>query len=322
MMLGPFPRSLARLDGGVAAATTYLSQALCKMTDIELIGVRVAGVTVQDRTSDDLGWPVVDLDLGRFSVSTLFQRQLRRFRRLVRQYRPDLIHAQGADAAGFLAVQSGFPSIVTIHGLLSECARYRTSLLGRLREVIQARLTERFVVERSAHVIAISPYVASYYKDRLRGIIYNIPNPVAPAFFGIHRRPEQGRFLFAGRVSSGKGLSDLVSAVARIRNARAVTRVVVAGAVPEREYEVQLKAEINAAKVGDQFELAGLLEEPALLREFEQAEALILPSYQETAPMVVQQAMAAGVPVIATRVGGIPHMIEHGVSGMLVEPGR
>ncbi len=73
--------------------------------------------------------------------------------------------------------------------------------------------------------------------------------------------------------------------------------------------------------LGSRVTMAGLLEEQSLIEEFRLASALVLPSYQETAPMVIQQAMAAGLPVIATRVGGIPDQIEHDHSGLLFEPG-
>ena len=80
-------------------------------------------------------------------------------------------------------------------------------------------------------------------------------------------------------------------------------------------------SEISSAHLSEKFEFNGFLDEQALLGEFGKATALVLPSYQETAPMVVQQAMAAGLPVVATRVGGIPDLIQHEVSGLLCEPG-
>ena len=318
-MLGPFPHSTSRVDGGVAAATVYVSQALTRLPGIELIGVRVAGGRSRIGPADDLGWPVHDLSLARFSVSTLFSRQRRQLDSLLSQHKPDLVHAQGADASGYLAVKSGYPAIVTIHGILTECARLRTVLVKRMRELAQARITEHSVVERAEHVIAISPYVSNYYSGRLRGSIYDVPNAISARFFAVERRPEPGRLLFAGRISKGKGLIDLVRAVS-MRPA-AVEKVILAGAIPDREFESELRAEIRASKVESRFELVGLLDEDALLKEFSRAAVLVLPSYQETAPMVIQQAMAAGLPVVATRVGGIPFMVEHESSGFLFEPG-
>lgn len=319
LMLGPFPRSLTRIDGGVAAATTYLSRALASLPGIELIGVRLAGRAVTRGPVDELGWPVVNFELGRFGVSTMFHAQRRRFQTLLAQYRPDIIHAQGADASGYLAVRSGYPAVVTVHGILSECANLRSSMIWRLREKAQAWITEGFVIRQSKHIIAISPYVSRYYEGRLRANVIDIPNAIADSYFGVQRRPESGRILFAGRITSGKGIADLVQAVARRPDA--AERIVLAGAAPDPEFESALRSRISGAGLGDRVEFLGLVAEQRMLEEFARASLLVLPSYQETAPMVIQQAMAAGLPVVASRVGGIPDLVEHDVSGLLHDRG-
>jgi glycosyltransferase involved in cell wall biosynthesis len=292
---------------------------MAALPGVELLGVRLAGRAAFTQPAEELGWPVVDLQLGRFSVSTLFRRQQRQLQAFIERFRPDIIHAQGADAAGFLAVSSGRPAIITLHGILSECAKFRTNPVKRMRERLQAAITEQVVVERARHIVAISPYIARYYRDRLRGTLHDIPNPVAPEFFGVVREPEAKRFLFAGRISRGKGVLDLVQAVAH--EPRAVDAVTLAGAAPEPEFSALLQSEIARSGLQERIRLAGLLDEPALLEEFGRATALMLPSYQETAPMVIQQAMAAGLPVIATRAGGIPDLIAHEVTGLLFDAG-
>lgn len=319
MMIGPFPGSLSQIDGGVAAATTYLAQALSQDPDVELIGVRLAGAGRASGDGEALGWTMESLPLQRFSVSTLFRRQQRELGALMRRHRPDVVHAQGADAAGYLAVRSGMPAIVTIHGILSECARLRTDPVKRVRETAQAWITERFVVERARHVVAISPYVTRHYESRLKGAIHEVPNAVAPTFFDVRPDPQAGRLLFAGRISRGKGLLDLVRAAARERES--VGEIVLAGAIQDADFGDELRGEIGRLGLADRVTFAGLLDEESLLREFGRASALLLPSYQETAPMVVQQAMAAGLTVIATRVGGIPDLVEHDRSGLLHDAG-
>jgi glycosyltransferase involved in cell wall biosynthesis len=319
LMLGPYPRSLSRIDGGVAAATTYLSQSLASLPEIELIGVRIAGRAVTQGPADYLGWPVENFELGRFGVSTLFYAQRRRFFALLDRYRPHLVHAQGADVSGYLAIRSGYPAIVTVHGILTECANLRSNPIWRLREKAQARITEGFVVKRAKNLIAISPYIGRYYRRRLQAKSFDIPNAVAPSYFSVCRRPEPGRVLFAGRITRGKGIADLVQAVAR--HPDAAERVILAGATPDADFASTLKSIVSAAGLDDRVTLPGLLSEKELLDEFSRASVLVLPSYQETAPMVIQQAMAARLPVVATRVGGVPDMIEHEVSGLLCDPG-
>jgi glycosyltransferase involved in cell wall biosynthesis len=263
---------------------------------------------------------VVDLPLGRLSLSTLYRRQKRRLGEIVERFRPDVVHGQGTDVAGFLAVASGLPSVITVHGLLAECARYQTEFRMKARALLVAALTERHTIRRATDLIAISPYVKRYYQDDIRGRIHDIPNAVGPRFFGIERNPERGRILYAGRIAHGKGLPELIQAVAKSREA--IEKLVLAGAAPDRSYEAMLRAKAARLGVAGKVVFAGLLDETSLLREFALAEALVLPSHQETAPMVVQQAMASGLPVVATTVGGIPDQIENEATGLLFEAGN
>lgn len=318
-MLGPFPRSPHRIDGGVAAAVTYLAQALVMKAGVDLIGVRVAGGVRASASDSELGWPVVDLPLDRGSVSTLYWRQRRRFRELVEQYRPDIVHAQGADVSGLLAVNCGIPAVVTIHGVLGECAKLQTDPMVKTRDRLQSFITERPTVRNARDIISISPYIAHYYRNETKGRIHDIPNAVAPCFFGVCRIPERGRLLFAGRISRGKGVLELVRAMGLAPDG--AQKLVLAGGTPDKTYENEVRREVIQLGLESRVKFVGLLDEPSLLNEFAVAEALVLPSYQETAPMVVQQAMAAGLPVIATDVGGIPYQLEHDVTGLLCRPG-
>jgi glycosyltransferase involved in cell wall biosynthesis len=90
---------------------------------------------------------------------------------------------------------------------------------------------------------------------------------------------------------------------------------VLCGEPESRSYAAHL-----AALAGAGVEFFGRAPLAALLEFLAQATALVLPSHQENAPMVVAEAMAAGVPVVATRVGALPEMVEDGVSGWLVDP--
>ncbi len=318
-MLGQFPQSPSRIDGGVAAAMTYLAQALIRLQEIELIGVRLAAGGYGQAGTGSFEWPIVDLPLDRFSVSTLYRRQKQEFAALLDRFRPDVVHAQGADAAGLIAVSCGLPAVVTVHGLLGECANYQSSVRVRARARFSSFLTERPTIRKATDLIAISPFVTSYYGDEIKGRVHAIPNAVAPSFFQLARTPERGRFLFAGRISKGKGVLELVRAFAACGDK--VRRLILAGASPDPDYEKLVRRAVSEAGLGDRVRFAGLLDEAALLKEFALAEALVLPSYQEPAPMVIQQAMAAGIAVVASRVGGVPFQIDDGVTGLLIEPG-
>ena len=298
---------------------SYLSSALAMQPGLQLRGVRISGEPRSDDPSDGFEWPIDDIPLTKGALTTFYRRQRAQLGALVRQYRPDIIHAQGVDVEGLLAVGSGIRAVVTVHGVLSETARYKSGFRNRARATLTAIVTERRTIRRAKDVIAITPYITSHYARQIQGRIHDIPNAVAPGFFEIVRRPESGRLLFAGRVSRNKGVMDLVYALARCREPRPF--VIAAGACPEEKYKAKVQRESRRLRIAPNIEFVGLLSESALMQEFARAEALLLPSYQETAPMVIQQAMAAGLPVIASRVGGVPDQVEDGITGLLFTPG-
>jgi glycosyltransferase involved in cell wall biosynthesis len=71
----------------------------------------------------------------------------------------------------------------------------------------------------------------------------------------------------------------------------------------------------------DRVELLGSLPAERLQAEYQRAAVFVLPSAQETSPLVIAEAMAAGVPVVATRAGGVAHLVEEGQTGFLVDVG-
>jgi len=120
---------------------------------------------------------------------------------------------------------------------------------------------------------------------------------------------------FVGRLVPRKGALELVRAAPAIRAARPDVRVVVVGDDPyedeDTDYAAAVRASSKVDHVGRVAEAAGILG---------QLDVLVLPSTQEPFGTVVAEAMAAGTPVVATRVDGLPELVEDGVTGALVEP--
>jgi glycosyltransferase involved in cell wall biosynthesis len=67
-------------------------------------------------------------------------------------------------------------------------------------------------------------------------------------------------------------------------------------------------------------EYLGFLERDKLAAEFAKASALVLPTFEDNCPMVVLEAMAAGLPVAASRLGGLPDLVDHQITGLLFDP--
>jgi glycosyltransferase involved in cell wall biosynthesis len=131
------------------------------------------------------------------------------------------------------------------------------------------------------------------------------------------RQPRTHIIAAAGRLSPEKGFGVLVKAAERVLRVHPSAGFVLFGDGPER---ARLQQQINSLGLGHAFILAGLRAD--LDRFLPHFDLMVLPSYTEGLPNVVLEAFAAGVPVVATAVGGTPEVVEDGVSGYLVPPGN
>jgi glycosyltransferase involved in cell wall biosynthesis len=129
------------------------------------------------------------------------------------------------------------------------------------------------------------------------------------------------RFLFLGNLTRRKGAYDLLAATARAREAGFRAEVRLAGGEVQPGDRRALEQAIADAGCQDQVKVLGFLEGPAKDEALLASDCLVLPSYAEGLPMVVLEAMACGLPVIATRIGAVAEAVTDGQEGFLVEVG-
>jgi glycosyltransferase involved in cell wall biosynthesis len=140
-----------------------------------------------------------------------------------------------------------------------------------------------------------------------------VEQPPWPTKTGTPPAPVIG---FVGRLVPRKGALDLVKAAPAIRAARPDVRIVIVGDDPYDDEESEYAAAVRAS---DEVDHVGRVAGAASI--LGHLDVLVLPSRQEPFGTVVAEAMAAGTPVVATRVDGLPELVTDGVTGALVEPG-
>jgi glycosyltransferase involved in cell wall biosynthesis len=167
-------------------------------------------------------------------------------------------------------------------------------------------LVERYTAP-GAHLYALFPGV-----DRSFPVAHG-PRAVAQGPAGIMT------LVTVARLSREKGIDDLVRAVALLRERGVPARAIVAGDGPEASRLAALAAELD---VQDVVELRGFVPHGASLIElFDEGDVFVLPSHSEGQPHALLEAMTRALPVIGTRVGGIPALLGDG-AGILVDPRR
>ena len=246
---------------------------------------------------------------------------LRRLARICRQQRVDIWHAHDykSNLLG-LAIQPLWPCrlVTTLHGWTNMAGRmplyakldkwslkyYRAAICvsDDLREEC---LRWRVRPER-CHVIHNAIDTDDYRRRR--------PRDEAKRELGA---PAEGQLLGAvGRLSPEKGFDLLIRAVVRLRQAGRPLHLWIAGDGPARGDLEQLIDELGCR---DFVRLLGHVADPKLF--YEAMDAYVLSSLREGLPNVVLEAMALEAPVVATRVAGVPMLVEDGRSGLVVEPG-
>jgi glycosyltransferase involved in cell wall biosynthesis len=242
---------------------------------------------------------------------------IRRLRRLIAAWRPDVVHAHGLRAGALAAIAVAFvrPSVydarpalvVTVHN--APPAGGVTGAIYRVLELIVAR--------RADSVLCVSADLEQRMRAAGARRVGHAPVPAYPAPAEtpatVDADPDRAVVLAVGRLAPQKGFGTLLDAASRWRDMAPEPVLVIVGEGP---LEADLKRQAAALRLDARF--AGQRDDvPALLAA---AAVFVLPSVWEGQPLILQEALRAGVPVVATRVGGTPELTGEDAA-LLVPPG-
>jgi colanic acid/amylovoran biosynthesis glycosyltransferase len=231
----------------------------------------------------------------------------------VRRQRAVAINPHWIVPAGLVALVVGtitrVPYVVTVHGADAYTLR------GRL-----ARRLKRLVLGRAAAVLPVSADIARTL-DVAGAPVLRMGVDTQAIRAGVGERiPVDGLLLYIGRLADKKGVDVLIDAAARVPSAR----VEVIGDGPDGQ---ALVARAERLGVAHRVQFRGKLPKHDVFAALARAQAVVIPSRvgaggdMEGTPVVLCEAMAAGVPVVASDLGGLGECIDDGVNGLLVPPG-
>jgi glycosyltransferase involved in cell wall biosynthesis len=235
----------------------------------------------------------------------------------VAELAPDVIHAH--DFYGMMVTGLATPRVFTVHGFIHEDTKFSGGRFAWAR----AQLWKRYEVAAWAeqpHIISISPYVRERLRGIARGMIHDIENPIDAAVFNIERREQAGSIFCAAAISPRKNTLGLVNAFARVHPKHPGAELRLAGPSPDADYKASVEEAVRRHGLEDSVHWLGSISAQAVREELSHASVFALTSLEEGAPMGIAEAMAAGVPVIASNRCGMPYMVRHGDTGYLVNP--
>jgi len=223
------------------------------------------------------------------------------------------IHNHAPDASGYVTMLAarlgGLTYSLTLHGfgILSEPSRWR------LREKIEGSL---FTICVSQHARS----QAMLWSNRAHWTKLHVVHcGIMPTAEPLPIHDGRGkRVLFIGRFDHVKGLPLLLEAFAVIASQDKEVHLDLVGDGPERR---DLERLVQKKGLTGRVSFPGYRSQAELREYFARADLFVMTSFAEGIPVVLMEAMAKGVPVVAPRITGIPELVEHGISGLLTTPG-
>ena len=233
-------------------------------------------------------------------------------RRALKSIQPEVVHAWGTErGAGLVASRLPYPFVVTIQGLLT----WYTATVPLKPYHRFAAWLEKLSLPRAPLVTTESTFAVQFLKERWPKLrVLQAEHASNWIFHQVQRRPQTRplRFVFVGAFGYRKGADLLLSALEQLKNEVAFELVVIgvrepgfvealqAKTSPELWSRIQFKQGLTPAQVADELAVATML---------------LFPTRADTSPNAVKEAVVAGVPVVASAVGGIVDYVFPGVNG-------
>lgn len=267
---------------------------------------------------------------GRGSISNMLLAvaDIGRFTQALLRHRPQVCHIATAFGVSFLkhsicvVIARAFGSRVLLHPHCSISVLYLERSAGW-------KFLFRQVLRLTSGVITLSREWDQIQSDVPGCPVYFLPNAVDLALYqdvaderlSRHQKQEPFRVLYLGHIGQAKGSNDLVAAAEKVISQYESVQFELVGEELVPGERAEMANEIVSRGLSDFVKLVPPVFGPEKILLFRNADVFVYPSYHEGMPMAILEAMACALPVVATRVGGIPELVCEGENGYLAAPG-
>jgi glycosyltransferase involved in cell wall biosynthesis len=233
----------------------------------------------------------------------------------------------------FLKIHTINPDIVQTQDLIMGTPAYLSKKILRIPFIVwcqgndvycpdrYGRITTKLILQNAIATLALTENMRKKLKTIYDTEIYIVPNGIdleeyndVPIF--LERKPSTKNILFVGSMYPIKGVQYLITAMKNIHIEIPEARLILVGDGEERDRLAALSIKLGIQKY---VQFIGKVPHETVKTFMQQADVIVLPSLSEGLPNVLLEAMACGLPIVASRVGGIPDIITNDTNGYLVE---
>ena len=260
--------------------------------------------------------PFLRRGLGLAGAHAGFAWPTARLARRVRTLSPDVVHGHGTEGPfGMAAVFAGPPHVVSLQGIMKRISVVEPTTSNRI-----AAQTESLTLHRARCVLAKSQYSLDYLAEiGFDGTVHHVEPAIRATFFSDPVPPGRNRLVTVGSLLERKGIEDLVSALSLLVAGGSDATLDIVGSGTPR-YESELRAIISRSGLADRVRLLGELAPAEVHRALSAGGVFVLASHVENSPNSIMEAMAVGLPVVATDVGSVSHIVTASETGTIVAP--
>jgi len=230
----------------------------------------------------------------------------------IKKVRPDVVHAQ--------ALNTGVPALFAM-----KCFKIPYIVWGRGSDVyIPVRFGDtlnQLILKNASAILALTNDMKTKINSFYSREIHVVPNGIDikqsnPTSRSTEVKGRSKSIVFVGRLHQVKGVQYLLTAMKQIHEEIPDTRLILVGDGEERE---RLQRMVDDYKLDRCVEFVGRVPHEKIPEYLLLADIFVLPSLSEGFPVTILEAMSCGLPIVASRVGGIPDILEDGVNGYMVE---
>ena len=320
VQVGPYPLSADCIRGGVESSVFGLTNELAKSHVVDVFDYpRLAGKDTVERqgllTIHRYNNP------GRYNQDAI-DRGKEMLRDIVALH-PDIVHIHGTGNLSGALYNHGVLHVEKMNAL-----RKHPSLKHLYQLIVQSR-AEFEVLNKAQHIIVDTEYVSKqieqlHARKKINNLpwMYVIPQGIQSQYLSLSSMPIKAPVILSvGSISQRKGHLFLIKSFEKVHSKIPTSRLIIAGSLAEETYLAKMREEIKKYRLQDSVDILTNIPQEELLQHYQTASIYALHSQEESQGIALVEAMAAGLPVVSTAVGGIPYVVKDEESGLLSEYG-